>query len=70
MQQKYLLGCDWGTSSFRLRLFDIEKQIVEAEISSREGIAITYRAWQAEAQQDTLTSELFFRKEFFRNNFI
>ena len=63
MQQKYLLGCVWGTSSFRLRLFDIEKQIVEAEISSREGIAITYRAWQAEAQQDTLTSELFFRKE-------
>lgn len=63
MQQKYLLGCDWGTSSFRLRLFDIEKQIVEAEISSREGVATTYRTWQASAHEDTLTSELFFRKE-------
>lgn len=64
MQQKYILGCDWGTSSFRLRLFDTHNQIVEAEISSREGVAATYRDWQqASKQNDSVSCELFFRKE-------
>lgn len=64
MQQQYLLGCDWGTSSFRLRLFDIHSQIVKAEISTREGVAATYRAWQQASKQDGPTScELFFRIE-------
>jgi 2-dehydro-3-deoxygalactonokinase len=64
MQQKYLLGCDWGTSSFRLRLFDIESQSVKAEISTREGVAATYRAWQQNGKQhDSLSCELFFRHE-------
>lgn len=67
MQKKYLLGCDWGTSSFRLRLFNVEKQIVEAEISSREGVSTTYRTWQDSSHQYTLTSELFFRKELKRH---
>ena len=64
MQQKYLLGCDWGTSSFRLRLFDIQGQVIKTEISTREGIAATYRAWQEASQQtDSLSCELYFRKE-------
>jgi len=64
MQQKYLLGCDWGTSSFRLRLFDIESQSVKAEISTREGVAATYRVWQQNVKQhNSLSCELFFRHE-------
>jgi 2-dehydro-3-deoxygalactonokinase len=64
MQQQYLLGCDWGTSSFRLRLFDIHSQIVKAEISTREGVAATYRAWQQNSKQhDPSSCELFFRTE-------
>ncbi|MBF9222834.1 2-dehydro-3-deoxygalactonokinase [Hymenobacter ruricola] len=40
------LSCDWGTSSFRLRLVERETLKVLAETSSKEGNAATAELWQ------------------------
>jgi 2-dehydro-3-deoxygalactonokinase len=45
---KYFLSCDWGTSSFRLRL--VEDGSVIAEERSGAGIAGTYQQWQQTSQ--------------------
>ena len=42
----FFLSCDWGTSSFRLRLVDTENLKVAAEEKSAAGIARTYARWQ------------------------
>jgi 2-dehydro-3-deoxygalactonokinase len=63
MQNHYFLGCDWGTSSFRLRLFNKETKILEAEISSDKGVLSTYRTWQDTFPNDGNSCELFFRIE-------
>ena len=54
-----LLGCDWGTSSFRLRLVDTRSHRIIGEILSREGVASTFDAWQAGGNHEN-------RDEFFR----
>lgn len=40
------ISCDWGTSSFRLRLIEPETQRVLAEVISQQGIASTYAIWK------------------------
>lgn len=45
-----ILCCDWGTSSFRLRLVNSEDYSVLAELQSADGVAGLYRSWQ---QQDS-----------------
>ncbi len=40
------LSCDWGTSSFRLRLIEAANSSVVAEASSDEGIAGTFIKWK------------------------
>lgn len=40
------LSCDWGTSSFRLRLVDADSLRVIAEEKSSTGIAETFQQWQ------------------------
>lgn len=40
------LSCDWGTSSFRLRLIRSEDLTVIAEVKNDVGIAETFRSWQ------------------------
>ncbi|HEY9559950.1 MAG TPA: 2-dehydro-3-deoxygalactonokinase [Anseongella sp.] len=42
----YLLSCDWGTSSFRLRLFSRSRDAVLAEVTASEGIASVYNQWK------------------------
>lgn len=42
----YLLCCDWGTSSFRLRLVQRSSQKVVHEITSSEGVASIFQQWQ------------------------
>jgi 2-dehydro-3-deoxygalactonokinase len=42
----YFLSCDWGTSSFRLRLVEAGSLNVIAEEKSGTGIAATYQQWQ------------------------
>lgn len=43
---KQLLSCDWGTSSFRLRLVDIDTGTVLAASITEDGIGQTYASWQ------------------------
>jgi len=43
--ENLLLGCDWGTSSLRLRLIDRDSQTVLQESFSSEGIATIYTQW-------------------------
>jgi 2-dehydro-3-deoxygalactonokinase len=44
---KNFLSCDWGTSSFRLKLVEIAGLEIIAEISTTNGIARTYELWKA-----------------------
>ena len=44
------LSCDWGTSSFRLRLVECQGLKVLAQQDSAEGTAQTHRLWSAAAQ--------------------
>jgi 2-dehydro-3-deoxygalactonokinase len=39
------LSCDWGTTSFRLRLIDAQSQATRAEVLSSQGIAATHQDW-------------------------
>jgi 2-dehydro-3-deoxygalactonokinase len=42
------LSCDWGTTSFRLRLISTADLSVVAEQNNDQGIAATYARWQGE----------------------
>jgi 2-dehydro-3-deoxygalactonokinase len=42
---KKFLSCDWGTSSFRLRLVDPDTGEVHAELLTDDGIAMTHQRW-------------------------
>lgn len=55
-QMNYFLSCDWGTSSFRLRLVETSNLNIIAEEKSGAGIAGTYQQWQ----QTSLAREDFF----------
>lgn len=57
---KHFLSCDWGTSSFRLRLIDTHTLSVLAEVRSKDGIADTYRSWRD--QKDAVEREVFYRR--------
>jgi 2-dehydro-3-deoxygalactonokinase len=41
-----ILCCDWGTSSFRLRLVNRTNYKVLAEVNTAEGVAGTFTSWQ------------------------
>jgi len=47
---KTILCCDWGTTSFRLRLVDRDTYIVHAELLSPTGVAATFRAWKEQTE--------------------
>ncbi len=49
----HFLSCDWGTSSFRLRLVNATTQEILDEIVSKQGIAETYQNWRAMRQLET-----------------
>lgn len=50
--RNYLLCCDWGTTSFRLRLVNLSDYSVLAEHQSAEGVASTFKSWQAAGSPD------------------
>ncbi len=58
--KNYLLGCDWGTSSFRLRLINLDDHQILGEVVSREGIAHTYNSWKQESENKGVTRRNFF----------
>jgi 2-dehydro-3-deoxygalactonokinase len=45
MMIEQILSCDWGTSSFRLRLINTSDHSVLAEISDDRGVAAIYNEW-------------------------
>jgi len=49
---KHILCCDWGTTSFRLRLVERQNYEVLAEYLTKDGVAGTYRNWK---EQDELS---------------
>ncbi|MGN8036092.1 2-dehydro-3-deoxygalactonokinase [Chitinophaga sp. 22321] len=46
LKRTHFLSCDWGTSSFRLRLVEAGSGTIIADERSDTGIARTYRQWQ------------------------
>jgi 2-dehydro-3-deoxygalactonokinase len=46
----FFLSCDWGTSSFRLRLVETPALNVVARVSNNSGIASIYELWQQSGQ--------------------
>lgn len=46
------MSCDWGTSSFRLRLVDAESMEILAEENTDTGIAVTYARWRELENRD------------------
>lgn len=66
MKKKYLLGCDWGTSTFRLWLFDMVEQRVLGQVHTREGIASTHKLWESQNSKELLSQEQFFRRKLSR----
>lgn len=59
--KNYLLGCDWGTSSFRLRLINSTDIQLIGEITSQEGVANTFTAWKANGEPKGISRAQFFR---------
>jgi 2-dehydro-3-deoxygalactonokinase len=47
---KYILCCDWGTTSFRLRLVDRYTYEVAGELLSSGGVAGTFRSWKEQTK--------------------
>jgi 2-dehydro-3-deoxygalactonokinase len=41
-----LLSCDWGTSSFRLKLVEQPSLRILAEVNNTNGVSSTYQAWK------------------------
>jgi 2-dehydro-3-deoxygalactonokinase len=51
-QMKQFLSCDWGTSSFRLKLVETRSLRTIAELHHNIGIATTYTNWQSVARDE------------------
>lgn len=58
---KHLLSCDWGTSSFRLRLVNVTDHDVVGEVTSPNGIGAVYNAWREASQLDHVPRERYYR---------
>jgi 2-dehydro-3-deoxygalactonokinase len=41
----YILSCDWGTTSFRLRLIDRISEAILAEVTEGKGMAVVHDEW-------------------------
>lgn len=52
--QKFI-SCDWGTTSFRLRLIDAATQNILAETCTQQGIAAIYAFWKSQQHIDRVT---------------
>jgi 2-dehydro-3-deoxygalactonokinase len=47
------ISCDWGTSTFRIRLIDAGSQTILCEVMSNQGIAETHALWkQAQHEEE------------------
>ncbi len=56
----YFLSCDWGTSSFRLKLIAIPSLQILGEESSNTGIAAVFNDWEKQAGKDQAKRQSFY----------
>lgn len=63
MNKHLFLGCDWGTTTFRLRLFNILDQKVLGEIVTSDGIAVLFNAWESNGGNHFMPKEQYFRQQ-------
>ena len=54
------LSCDWGTTSFRLRLIEADNLKVIGEVKSEQGMAATFRLWQQRGGTSTEREAFYF----------
>lgn len=54
-----LLCCDWGSSSFRLRLMNVQNKTVITENNSDEGIASVWNAFQSQMKSGVSLAEYY-----------
>ena len=62
-----MLSCDWGTSSFRLRLVDVRDHHICGEVLSNEGVIGTYSQWQVATRQHEISKEHFYSQQLQKN---
>lgn len=53
----FFLSCDWGTSTFRLRLVRVSDHVILEEIISKDGIATIFGSWKEQTGQGTVSRE-------------
>lgn len=63
MMNNFFLGCDWGTTTFRLRLFNILDQKVLGEIVNSDGVAVLFNAWESNGGNHFMPKEQYFRQQ-------
>lgn len=56
---KEFLSCDWGTSSFRLRLVDVNGYQIVAEETNNQGIAVTFALWEQSSKAEEERSSFY-----------
>ena len=49
-----ILSCDWGTTSFRLRLIDVDTAKVLQEVKTLEGINAVHNEWLATKKNEEI----------------
>lgn len=62
--QNYLIGCDWGTTSFRLAIFDCNKNRLVGELHTQDGVASIHKDWQAiSVSGNEITRHQYFKQQ-------
>ena len=61
IMENHILSCDWGTSSFRLRLVDLHDDNIIAEQASAQGVAVTFDEWENKGR--ATAKDIFFRQQ-------
>lgn len=56
----HFLSCDWGTSSFRIRLIEAKTLNILAEQTTDQGIAPTFSLWQESHKQNPTARAAFY----------
>jgi 2-dehydro-3-deoxygalactonokinase len=59
----FLLCCDWGTSSFRLRLVEMGSSKLIGEETSGNGINSVFNSWKTNEEADKISRINFFRQQ-------
>ncbi len=61
-EQKIIIGCDWGTSSFRLRVTRIQDGKPLAESASSDGVSVVYQDWVNSPKEFSVAQTAWFVK--------